>query len=336
MHFFVDALTAYCEAFELSSHLNEPDDDIMKANLMKNIGHIHRELGHLSESKDWLERSLQALKAQNAGHIDIADALNKLGNCLKDQGKLSEGLKCFQEAEELLDGKSDKDTVHTMSWVLNNMGITHRLLRQHDKARKCFESSLVKKRDVFGQEAYNDGIALTLNNLAGIFVSMGDLDQGKAKYVEVLAMKRAIFGKDAENTSLASSLHNLGNVCFKMGDNPSAQMYLNQALSMRKKFLGQNHGDVAKTLKVMGLVSQGLGDFVKAKQYFIQALEIARFIEGDPELILKLKEDLENMIGETEVSHNQVRELKRRESTISQQQLDLLRLSNELTNLDEE
>ena len=300
---FEEALKFYLKAMEYAKGFSN-QDHIDLANLMKNIGQVKRDLGQLSESQHWLEKSLAAFKAAKADSIDIAHCLNSLGNCHKDQGKYQQALESYQQVQSVLTDYQDEQAKLIMSWVMNNMGSCHRHMSQYDKAMECLSESLEWKRRLHGVNACSEGIALTISNMAGILLAIGDFEQAKARYDQALVMKRAIFGKDAENSSLASTLHNYGNVSLQMGKFSQAMIYLNQALSMRRKFLGPKHLDVAKTLKVIGLAYLGMGESGKAKRHFEEALAIAKEAEGGERLVAKIQERLDCWTFETQYYFN--------------------------------
>jgi len=113
-----------------------------------------------------------------------------------------------------------------------------------------------------------DGEAITLNNIGLVYHSLGDADKALKFYNQALPLRRAVRDRSGE----ATTLNNIGSVYESLGEIQKALEFFDQALPIYRA-LGDRGGE-AGTLNNIGAVYYSLGQKWKALEYFKLALAI--------------------------------------------------------------
>ena len=119
------------------------------------------------------------------------------------------------------------------------------------------------------------GEATTLNNIGGIYHSLGEKQKALDYFNQALPISRAAGDSSGE----ARTLNNIGSIYNSLGDKQKALEYYDQALPILRK-VKDRFGEAA-TLNNIGALYHSLGEKQKALEYFNQALPIMREA-GDP------------------------------------------------------
>ncbi|MEO0966757.1 MAG: tetratricopeptide repeat protein, partial [Cyanobacteria bacterium J06639_18] len=118
------------------------------------------------------------------------------------------------------------------------------------------------------------GEATTINNIAGVFLELGEKQKALSFYNQALPLRRAVGDRSGE----ATILNNIGAVYSDLGEQQKALSYYNQALPLRRA-VGDRGGE-ATTLNNLGRVYSALGEKQKALSFYNQALDLHRAV-GD-------------------------------------------------------
>jgi CHAT domain-containing protein/tetratricopeptide (TPR) repeat protein len=201
-------------------------------------------------------------------------------------------------------------------WVatLNKLAMACRYTGGYPEAEQAYLDA-IKLNRVLNSESLE--MAVLFNNLAILYVDMGQLSQAEAYYKQALEVRQAKLGwsdpqviasiKDlaalysqqgnlsqavsileealgqcrpvlGDHPEVASLIHSLGNLWAQLGNAPRAHAHFGTALEMRRAILGANHPDVAATLR-------GLADTALLREqqldYIRQALEVQRAATGE-------------------------------------------------------
>ncbi|WP_414515050.1 CHAT domain-containing protein, partial [Nostoc sp. PCC 9305] len=138
------------------------------------------------------------------------------------------------------------------------------------EALKYYNQALPILRAVGDKE----GEAVTLNNLGGVYPSLGEKQEALKYYNQALPILRAVGDRRVE----ATTLNNIGLVYSDLGEKQEALKYYNQALPILRA-VGDKEGE-AVTLNNLGGVYPSLGEKQEALKYYNQALPILRAV-GD-------------------------------------------------------
>ena len=117
-------------------------------------------------------------------------------------------------------------------------------------------------------------MSITINNLGMVYHALGDRQQALAYLEQALPIHRQVGNRTME----ATTLNNIGSVYDALGDKQGALAYYEQALPLFRQ-VGDKGGE-ATTLNNIGLVYDALGDKQGALAYYEQALPLLRQV-GD-------------------------------------------------------
>ena len=78
-----------------------------------------------------------------------------------------------------------------------------------------------------------------------------------------------------------SKLQSFGSLFAELGDYKIADSLLNKSLKMVKKIFGNNHPDVARNLKFLGLLNYEIDEYTIAEQFYKEATEIMKKFNYD-------------------------------------------------------
>ena len=127
---------------------------------------------------------------------------------------------------------------------------------------------------LFRQAGDRSGEATTLNNIGGIFKSLGKMEYALGYYGQALPLFRLVWDRSGE----AITLNNIGAFYQRLGEMEKALGYYEQALPLFR-LVGDRSGE-ATTLSNIGEVYRSLGEMEKALGYYEQALPLSRQV-GD-------------------------------------------------------
>ena len=154
--------------------------------------------------------------------------------------------------------------------IIHNMGILHKHLGEHQKAKEYYERALSIQLKKLGRDHVD--VACTYHNMGSLHHDLGEHQQAKEYYEGALSIQLNKLGLD--HVDVASTYHNMGNLHNDLGDHQQAKEYYEGALSIKLNKLGPDHVDVASTYHNMGILHEDLGEHQQAKEYYERALSI--------------------------------------------------------------
>jgi CHAT domain-containing protein/tetratricopeptide (TPR) repeat protein len=128
--------------------------------------------------------------------------------------------------------------------------------------------------ELYRRATDRNGEAQTLNNIGGVYWSLGEMQKALEKYNEALPIRRAVGDRRGE----AETLNNIGAAYGALGETRKALEKHNEALPIWRA-VGDRSGE-AVTLSDIGAIYFSLGDRRKALEIFNEALPIRRAV-GD-------------------------------------------------------
>ncbi|NJO17987.1 MAG: tetratricopeptide repeat protein [Thioploca sp.] len=144
------------------------------------------------------------------------------------------------------------------------------------RAEPLYQQALEIRKTVLGEN--HSDYAISLNNLALLYKSMGNYTRAEPLYQQALEIRKTALGESRLN--YAQSLSNLAKLYYSMGDYTHAKPLYQQALKITKKVLGENHSDYATRLNNLAMLYYSMGDYTYAETLFKQALEITKKVLG--------------------------------------------------------
>jgi len=145
------------------------------------------------------------------------------------------------------------------------------------EAEALYEQALAIDRRLFKGDHLD--LAMSLNNLAEMRVSLGRLHEAEAMLQEAFAMRRRLFKSD--HPDVANSLNNLASLYQSLERANEAEPLFEEALAMRRRLFKGDHPDLANSLNNLAGVRQVLDRASEAQPLFEEALKMARRLFGD-------------------------------------------------------
>jgi len=144
----------------------------------------------------------------------------------------------------------------------------------------ALERELELRRDVLGPD--HGEVATTLNNLAAIRASRGDLEGAERLYAESLDLKRQILG--GRHPEVAFAVNNAASLCYSQGDYAASEALFREALGMLSAIFGEDDPVATSCLLNLAGVMSARGDYVGAEPLYRRALSIRRRVFGPDHL----------------------------------------------------
>jgi tetratricopeptide (TPR) repeat protein len=146
----------------------------------------------------------------------------------------------------------------------------HVALGTYAQARLLLERALTIRDRVLGPE--HPQTAASLNNLAFLLQSQGDLAAARPLFERALAVDEGNFGPN--DPDVAIDLNNIAFLLHEQGDFIGARPLHERALAIREKALGLEHPYTASSLTGLAAVLREQGDLAGARPLFRRALAI--------------------------------------------------------------
>jgi CHAT domain-containing protein len=159
--------------------------------------------------------------------------------------------------------------------ILGNLAKLYKDKGDFSKSEPLFNQLLPKERIIAAENKSDPesqiNLAKVINDVAGLYYTMGRLTQAESLYVEA---QNICLKFDRKDNFFGSILNNLAAVYDEKGDLLRAEKYYLQAIETRKKILGEYHPAVAESLNNLGLLYLLKGDYAKAKEHVNQSIKI--------------------------------------------------------------
>lgn len=234
----------------------------------------------------YLKRSLKIQeKLQNK--VNIAGALNNIGNIYQDKGDYEKSLEYFKRSLII---QKEIDNKAGIGNALNNIGITYKYQGNYFQAIQYYQESLIIKEEI-GDKI---GTANTYNNIGNIYKDQDNYSKALSYYKNALEIQYEIGNK----LGIANSLNNIGLLYGSKGENDQALVNLKNSLEIRKELKDQ-HG-IAQSLYSIGKIYRAKGEYQIALTYLQPSLEIRKTIGNQHGVVETMSE-----IGLVYLSQNQ-------------------------------
>ncbi len=143
-----------------------------------------------------------------------------------------------------------------LGWV----GRYYYIRGSYEPAKTLFERQLEFRRNVLGPE--HPDTLKSMNELALIHSSQGNLDYARNLQHETLAIVRRVQGP--EHTHTLSLMSNLGGTLYEMGDFVGARKLIEEVLSISRRILGNEHPNTIGSMANLAETMSSLGDLAGA------------------------------------------------------------------------
>jgi serine/threonine protein kinase/Tfp pilus assembly protein PilF len=212
------------------------------------------------------ERALSLLEASRSEQRRVlADVLSNYGQCLRLTGRPAESLAAYERAAALRYASFGANSLQT-AVADSNLGTAYYMAGRNSEARDRFELA------VAGFERNGAGLSShagnTLNNLAAIAFTTGDLPAAENYFGRALEVQRAANG---ESAALGALTNNVGKLQTLLGNFERAQTLLDESLSLQTRFVGADSPDTAFTHLSIGELHMARREGARARESFALA-----------------------------------------------------------------
>jgi tetratricopeptide (TPR) repeat protein len=277
-------------------------DPSTAAELWSLLGQALHMFGELGRAKASYERALNLLEATHGPqHLSVADALNGIGDVLRDQQDRPGARARYQRALEIHEAAATDsrdpaivDDLARLISVLTVIKTPPRPDRQPDGLEavkpaldnqdlqlKGVQDRIERILDAYetakDQDRHTLGKLRTL--LGKVLRTSGDLVGARASYEAALATYEDAYGPS--HPEVGGCLDRLGDVLRDLGDLTAARHYYERALAVHEAAYGPDHSTVGEDLVKLAEVLDQTGEPERSRSLLERALAIEQAFHGD-------------------------------------------------------
>jgi CHAT domain-containing protein/Tfp pilus assembly protein PilF len=251
-------------AHETYSKLAPQAPELIK--LLRNLGVRAKELGNLDQSIKYHQESIAIAEIVSPNSKAHAASLHELGTLERDSGRMREALAHLSQALELRERLEPKSA--NLANTLNALSMCYRTQADLDQALVLARRSVQLAESLKGGEGY---IVAGLNTIALIENALGQWPEAEADLARALDLAPK---SNQAYRLIPLVLANMAMVQENQGHLSEAlQTYL-KALDLKKK--NGLPGEIALTLRSLGILHYRLGKIEQARSYLTEALSLLR------------------------------------------------------------
>jgi serine/threonine-protein kinase len=241
---------------------NEPQT---KATLYETLGNVYLNLSHLDDAEKMFIQADALFADDSKEKLNMFIAKSRL---YQQQGQYK---KAKVELDKLLiNFEFSKLASETQAQIEVYQGQSHYMLGDYKEASTLIQSSLIKRKTLFGDEH-----SLVIDNyqlLGNVNWRLGDLKQTRYYYQLAYDLNLKTLGKTSHKT--LKSLTSLGLIELAQGNPKQALPYLDIVAKERFKRLGKQHILTASAYNRLGVAYFELANYSSAQENLILAKEI--------------------------------------------------------------
>ncbi|MEW6736680.1 MAG: CHAT domain-containing tetratricopeptide repeat protein, partial [Acidobacteriota bacterium] len=262
---FKEAIEKYLASLTLwqETHIDE-----RVATTLNTIGEIFIDQNNPKEAFTYYDKAL-ALARKTTDRPNEAVSLLGMGRINYYSGNLESALQCYRDALILLRRIGDQGNAAV---VLTFLGEIYTQLGEHQQAL----NQQIEALNVFQALKDINAEANTLNNIGVSYAYLGKIEIAIDYFKKALKIYRAI-GNKASEVNVLSRIVLMYN---STNDIPQVIDSLTEVLSLYKGMNNPDQKMIVITLDHIGSLYKNLGAFMKALDYYQQALELAETIQN--------------------------------------------------------
>ncbi len=280
------ALNYFLQTVSLGKFGNDRAGEV---ELLATIGDLYNDLGKKQRALDYYAKALPIRKTLGDAKGQIA-TLRTMAKLYDELGNNQTAIDYSAQALKLSKG-SERPTSEPHS--PNRPGDVQSLSAGNAKALDAYNRALALEENTNSAQSRQQAIiqfqeaaqlfaadgdrknqAISLNELGGLYVKLGDKPKALEAYNQALSLARAIGDRIGE----AANLNNLGTAYKAFGDNRAALEVYVRALPLIRD--AKDRASEAIILTNMGAIYNGFGERQKALDVYTQALPLIRSV-GD-------------------------------------------------------
>ncbi|WP_339031432.1 CHAT domain-containing tetratricopeptide repeat protein [Bradyrhizobium symbiodeficiens] len=250
------------------------------AGTLSALGGLARDKENLAEATGYFERALIALQAANAPPVDVATAMDDLGDAYGLLGRFDDGERMLKQGLDLLDLSFGRDAETTMNYdkILNDLGNLYLDAGRLAEAEASMRRSLAITRARRGETHPN--VAASTGNLATVLEHEARYAEAEKLYQQTLQAYERIYGPNHPTTAIG--LNNLANAFSAQGKHEAAAGLQERVLAIYEKSFGADSPDVGRALNNLASSYSDLGRKEQALGLYRRSLAVIerKFGEG--------------------------------------------------------
>jgi tetratricopeptide (TPR) repeat protein len=259
-----EALGCFDDAIAICTDLG---DEKALSDLYSHVGEVHERLGNIDKAIDCYNQALY-LDRRHGDELGMAGALRRLGSAYQERGQENRAEDCYAEAERLL--KHSEDEVE-LAILYMNLGRLYQEQGRFVKARETYKRSL----DINELKHIEVGIATCLRHHASVLVELGDMDEAVEELQRALHIHQELGSENMPEIVEIFTL--LGAAQQERGNSDSALEHFRTAADHA---LTIDHPTArGECLRRMGMAYVELGEYVRARECYDEALQIFRELD---------------------------------------------------------
>ena len=255
-------------------------NDVRLADTLAALGGLARDRENYKEAASYFERVLAAVQAANAPPLDVASALDHLGDVYGLQGRFDEGERKLKQGLDLLDRSFGTSAEAALNYdkMLNDLGNLYLDAGRLTEAEAALRRSLAIMRARNGEDYPN--VAATMGNLATVLEHGARYTEAEKLNQQTLRAYERIYGPNHPTTAIA--LNNLANAYSAQGKNEVAAGLQERVLAIYEKAFGPDSPDVGRALHNLANSYASLGRNEQALGLYHRSLAVmeSKFGEG--------------------------------------------------------
>jgi tetratricopeptide (TPR) repeat protein len=257
-------------------------------NSLNNLGKLYQKIRNYTGAESFYKQAL-AINRRVLGdsHLTVAMNLHNLGGLYESMLNYAAAEPLYKQVSEICKkklGEKNPDYIKSLSTLAE-------LHRKIDNSNMVKLNNEVKKEEALliaikvkddTEKKFGDtsiSYAYILNNLAGLYESVGNYAAAEPLNKQALTIFKKVFGE--AHPDYATSLDNLAYLYQRMGNYAAAEPLNKQALAIYKKALGEEHPDYIQSLNNLAVLNQRMGNFTAAELLYKEALAIRKKASGE-------------------------------------------------------
>jgi CHAT domain-containing protein/tetratricopeptide (TPR) repeat protein len=248
-------------------------DDVRLTGTLAALGSLARDKENYKDAQRYFERALAGLqKSPNAAAVEVATAMDDLGDLYGLQGRFDDGERLLQQSLKLIEQAygSGAQTAPNYDKILNDLGNLYKDAGRLHDAETAFGRALAIGRATRGEDHPN--VAATIGNLATVMENESRFAEAEDLYKRTLATYEKLYGSNHPITAIG--LNNLANVYADQGRTQEAAGLQQRVVAIYERVFGPDSPDVGRGLANLATSYRELGRKDEALSLYQRALLI--------------------------------------------------------------
>jgi CHAT domain-containing protein/tetratricopeptide (TPR) repeat protein len=243
----------------LSSLDNAPASNY-RGTVLNSLGQLEMSLGRATQAAAYLRQSL-AVKEAFGTAADQSATHSLLSTAYLTLGQYEDATRSARRAVALT-AQTEHRREHALA--LNTLGNIYWMTGDYPSAIKSFEEAFERSSDRPSDLTY-----LSLVNLGGVYIDLGDLQAGVQKLEAALKLQETHLNPGLKRTALLL----IGQTHLRKNEDAQARARLEEAIPLFRLASDKLNEGIAKQL--LGVVALRQGKFIEAQGAFTEALKLS-------------------------------------------------------------